>query len=61
VEQFVLAAVDHESVEDEDVVVVLGNGDKVTLRGDLEAAAARNSDVRTLEVRDKLEKQKRIK
>ena len=60
-EQFVLAAVDHESVEDEDVVVVLGNGDEVTLRGDLEAAAARNSDVRTLEVRDELEKQKRIK
>jgi hypothetical protein len=43
------------------VVVVLGNGDKVTLRGDLEAAAARHSDVRTLEVRDELEKQKRIK
>jgi hypothetical protein len=38
------------------VVVVLGNGDKVTLRGDLEAAAARNSDVRTLEVRYELEK-----
>ncbi len=47
---------DEERIEYENVVVVLGHGDDVTLRGDLEATATGDLDVRTDEVRQKLEK-----
>lgn len=45
---------DEERIEYENVVVVLGHGDDVTLRGDLEATATGDLDVRTDEVRQKL-------
>ena len=41
---------DVEGVEDQDMVVVLGQGDDVALQGDLEPAAATHLDVGTLEL-----------
>lgn len=43
---------DVEGVDDEDVVVVLGQGHDVALRGDLEAAAAGHLDVRAFKLRE---------
>ncbi len=53
---------DVESVEHEDVVVVLGQGDDVALGGDLQAAAARYLHVRASELGQQLgcEKKKNI-
>ncbi len=46
---------DEERVENENVVVVLGHGDDVTLRGDLQTTATGDLDFRADEVRHKLE------
>ena len=43
-----------ESIEDEDVVVVLGEGDDVPFGGDLESTAPRYLDLGAVEVRDEL-------